>query len=37
MGSNETPAPHHETPTLGNPDLPPEGMETTTGIWPAQG
>ena len=28
MGSNENPAPHHETPTLGQPDLPPEGMET---------
>ena len=31
MGSNENPVPHHETPTLGNPDLPQEGMETTTG------
>src|ERR1700722_11559130 len=31
MGSNENQAPHHETPTLGNPDLPPEGMENTTG------
>jgi oxalate decarboxylase len=31
MGSNGKPAPHHETPTLGNPDLPPEGMGTTTG------
>ena len=31
MGSNENPVPHHETPTLGQPDLPPEGMETTTG------
>ena len=31
MGSNENPAPHHETPTFGNPDLPQEGMETTTG------
>ena len=31
MGSNETRVPHHETPTLGNPDLPPEGMENTAG------
>jgi oxalate decarboxylase len=31
MDSNENPAPHHETPTLGNPDLPQEGMQTTTG------
>jgi oxalate decarboxylase len=31
MGSNENPVPHHETPTLGQPDLPPEGMETTKG------
>src|SRR5271154_2358408 len=31
MGSNETQVPHHETPTLGNPDLPPEGMQTTAG------
>jgi hypothetical protein len=31
MGSHENPAPHHETPTFGQPDLPPEGMETTTG------
>src|ERR1700733_7892039 len=31
MGSNETQVPHHETPTLGNPDLPQEGMQTTTG------
>ena len=31
MGSNETQAPHHETPTLGNPDLPQEGMENITG------
>ncbi|MGP0025799.1 MAG: cupin domain-containing protein [Streptosporangiaceae bacterium] len=31
MGSNENRVPHHETPTLGNPDLPPEGMVTTTG------
>jgi hypothetical protein len=31
MGSSENPAPHHETPTFGSPDLPPEGMETTTG------
>ena len=30
MGSSENPAPHHETPTFGNPDLPPEGMENTT-------
>jgi oxalate decarboxylase len=28
---NENPAPNHETPALGNPDLPPEGMQTTTG------
>jgi oxalate decarboxylase len=31
MGSTQNPAPHHETPTLGNPDLPPEGMENTVG------
>jgi oxalate decarboxylase len=31
MGSNENPAPHHETPTFGNPDLPQEGKETTAG------
>ena len=31
MGSSENPAPHHETPAFGNPDLPPEGMQTTTG------
>ena len=31
MGSNDNPAPHHETPTFGNPDLPPEGMVNTTG------
>jgi oxalate decarboxylase len=31
MASNQNPAPHHETPTLGNPDLPPEGMQTTAG------
>ena len=31
MGSNENPVPHHETPTLGNPDLPQEGMENITG------
>ena len=31
MGSNENPAPHHETPTLGNPDLPQEGMENVVG------
>ena len=31
MGSNENPAPHHETPTFGNPDLPQEGMVNTTG------
>ena len=31
MGSNETQVPHHETPTLGNPDLPQEGMQTTAG------
>ena len=28
---NENPVPHHETPTLGNPDLPQEGMQTTAG------
>src|SRR5580700_3856165 len=27
MGSSENPVPHHETPTLGNPDLPQEGMQ----------
>ena len=31
MGSNENPAPHHETPAFGNPDLPQEGMVNTTG------
>ena len=31
MGSNKNPAPHHETPTLGNPDLPQEGMANITG------
>ena len=31
MGSSENPVPHHETPTLGDPDLPPEGMGTTAG------
>ncbi len=31
MSSDENPAPHHETPTFGSPDLPPEGMGTTTG------
>ena len=31
MGSSENPAPHHETPAFGNPDLPPEGMQTTIG------
>ena len=30
MGSNQNPAPHHETPTFGNPDLPQEGMVNTT-------
>jgi oxalate decarboxylase len=29
MDSAETPAPHHETPTLGNPDLPVEGVANT--------
>jgi len=24
--TSDTPTPHHETPTLGNPDLPPEGL-----------
>jgi hypothetical protein len=32
MGSSENPAPHHETPTFGNPDLPPEGMEISDEI-----
>src|SRR6202012_3195925 len=31
MNQNPNPAPHHETPTLGAPDLPPEGMATTAG------
>src|ERR1700727_587180 len=31
MASNENPVPQHETATFGNPDLPPEGMATTTG------
>ena len=31
MGSNENPAPQHETPTFGNPDLPPEGKENIAG------
>ena len=31
MGSNENPAPHHETPTLGNPDLPQEGRANIIG------
>src|ERR1700728_1763055 len=31
MGSNGNAVPQHETPTFGNPDLPPEGMATTTG------
>jgi oxalate decarboxylase len=31
MGSSENAAPRHETPTFGNTDLPPEGMQTTTG------
>jgi hypothetical protein len=31
MAANDHPAPHHETPTFGNPDLPPEGMVNTTG------
>ena len=31
MGSSENPAPHHETPAFGNPDLPPEGMVNTIG------
>ncbi|GID32400.1 cupin domain-containing protein [Paractinoplanes brasiliensis] len=31
MESDEVAAPHHETPTFGNPDLPPEGMQTTVG------
>ena len=28
---NENRVPHHEIPALGNPDLPPEGMENTAG------
>jgi oxalate decarboxylase len=28
---SESRVPHQETPTLGNPDLPPEGMENTAG------
>ena len=31
MGSNASPAPHHETPRFGNPDLPQEGMVNTNG------
>ena len=31
MESNENPAPHHETAAFGSPDLPAEGMGTTTG------
>ena len=31
MGLSENPAPHHETPAFGNPDLPPEGMVNTIG------
>ena len=31
MRSSEKPAPHHETPTFGNPDLPQEGMANTAG------
>jgi oxalate decarboxylase len=31
MDSNENAVAHHETPTFGNPDLPQEGMVTTTG------
>jgi oxalate decarboxylase len=31
MSSNENQVPHHETSTLGNPDLPQEGMQTTAG------
>jgi len=30
MGANENPAPHHETPAFGDPDLPQEGMVNTT-------
>lgn len=29
MAENETPAPHHEPPTFGDPDLPSEGMQNT--------
>ena len=31
MDTNDAPAPHHEAPTFGSPDLPPEGMATTVG------
>jgi len=31
MSPNENPAPHHETPAFGDPDLPQEGMVNTTG------
>jgi len=31
MDSADTSVPHHETPTLGSPDLPQEGMQTTAG------
>jgi hypothetical protein len=36
MRSSENPAPHRETPTFGNPDLPQEGMANTAGIRPAR-
>jgi oxalate decarboxylase len=31
MTSDDTAQPHHETPTFGNPDLPPEGIVNTEG------
>jgi oxalate decarboxylase len=31
MADDTAPAPHHETPTLGNPDLPQEGESNTVG------
>jgi oxalate decarboxylase len=31
MDSDGAQVPHHETPTFGSPDLPPEGMATTAG------
>ena len=31
MSTNDNPAPHHEDPVFGNPDLPAEGMTNTVG------